>query len=114
MVNDQKGRLSFTEDIAAFIRHLLDGDAAHGTYNFSNGGPVKSWADIAGDVYEQSGAARADVTGITTAEYFKDKAAAPRPLNSGLDLTKARSTGFEFVDADQRLATYLKLENDKA
>ena len=114
VVNDQKGRLSFTEDIAAFIRHLLDGDAAHGTYNFSNGGPVKSWADIAADVYEQSGAARADVTGITTAEYFKDKAAAPRPLNSGLDLAKARSTGFEVVDADQRLATYLKLENDKA
>lgn len=114
VVNDQTGRLSFTEDIAAFIRHLLESDTTYGTYNFSNEGPVKSWADIARDVFEQSGASRSDVSGITTAEYFKDKAAAPRPLSSTLDLSKAHTTGFDIPDADERLAAYLKLENDKA
>ncbi|BCW76276.1 bifunctional dTDP-4-dehydrorhamnose 3,5-epimerase family protein/NAD(P)-dependent oxidoreductase [Arthrobacter sp. NicSoilB11] len=114
VVNDQTGRLSFTQDIAAFIRHLLESDATYGLYNFSNDGPVRSWADIARDVFEQCGASGSDVTGITTAEYFKDKAAAPRPLSSTLDLAKTRSTGFDIPDADERLAAYLKLENDKA
>ncbi|KSU79126.1 dTDP-4-dehydrorhamnose 3,5-epimerase [Pseudarthrobacter enclensis] len=114
VVNDQTGRLSFTDDIAAFISHLLATGAPFGTYNFTNDGPVKSWAEIASDVYELAGAARADVTGVSTAEYFKDKAAAPRPLNSALDLAKARSTGFSLVDADARLTAYLKAETDNA
>ncbi|BCW19685.1 dTDP-4-dehydrorhamnose reductase [Arthrobacter sp. NtRootA9] len=114
VVNDQTGRLSFTDDIAAFISHLLATGAPFGTYNFTNDGPVKSWAEIASDVYELAGAARADVTGVSTAEYFKDKAAAPRPLNSALDLAKARSTGFSLVDADERLTAYLKAETDNA
>ncbi|TLM75956.1 bifunctional dTDP-4-dehydrorhamnose 3,5-epimerase family protein/NAD(P)-dependent oxidoreductase [Pseudarthrobacter sp. NamB4] len=112
VVNDQTGRLTFTEDIGAFISHLLTTEAPYGTYNFTNGGPVKSWADIASDVYELSGASRSDVTGVTTAEYFKNKAAAPRPHNSALDLAKAQSTGFHPADADERLTAYLKAETD--
>jgi dTDP-4-dehydrorhamnose reductase len=38
VVNDQVGRLSFTQDIAAGIRHLLQSGAAYGTYNLSNNG----------------------------------------------------------------------------
>jgi dTDP-4-dehydrorhamnose 3,5-epimerase/reductase len=114
VVNDQTGRLSFTEDIAAFIRHLLSRGAPYGTYNFTNDGPIKSWADIAADVYELSGGSRSDVTGVTTADYFRDKEAAPRPLSSALSLAKTRSTGFDPRDADERLAEYLKSENDKA
>ncbi|GAC1383454.1 MAG: bifunctional dTDP-4-dehydrorhamnose 3,5-epimerase family protein/NAD(P)-dependent oxidoreductase [Pseudarthrobacter sp.] len=114
VVNDQTGRLTFTQDIAAFISHLLATEAEFGTYNFTNDGPVKSWADIAMDVYERAGAARSDVTGVTTAEYFEGKTAAPRPLKSALNLAKAHSTGFHVADADQRLTAYLKAENDKA
>jgi dTDP-4-dehydrorhamnose 3,5-epimerase len=113
VVNDQTGRLSFTADIAAFIRHLLDTKAEYGTYNFSNEGQAKSWADIAADVYEQSGASRDDVTGVTTAEYFADKSAAPRPLNSTLSLEKLHSTGFSVADSDERLTAYLKSGVDK-
>lgn len=95
VVNDQIGRLSFTEDIAAGIRHLLDSQAEFGTYNLSSDGDLQSWADVAADVYELCGASRDDVTGVGTAEYFKDKAAASRPLKSGLDLSKIKETGFE-------------------
>ncbi|HLB66013.1 MAG TPA: hypothetical protein VJJ78_00235, partial [Candidatus Saccharimonadales bacterium] len=36
------------------------------------------------------------VTGIATAEYYKDKPeAAKRPLNSVLELAKIKATGFE-------------------
>ena len=47
VVNDQIGRLSFTEDIAAGIRHLLESGAPYGAYNLSNDGEPQSWADIA-------------------------------------------------------------------
>ncbi|MEK0154580.1 NAD(P)-dependent oxidoreductase, partial [Arthrobacter oryzae] len=107
VVNDQIGRLSFTADIAAGIRHLLESGAAYGTYNLSNDGEPQSWADIAADVYELSGKPRTAVTGVSTEEYFKGKPAAPRPLNSVLDLAKIQSTGFEPARAQSRLKEYL-------
>lgn len=108
VVNDQVGRLSFAEDIAAGIQHLLGSGAAYGTYNLSNDGEPQSWADIAADVYELSGASRDDVTGVSTSEYFEGKAAAPRPLNSALELGKIRDTGFTPRDSGDALAAYLK------
>jgi dTDP-4-dehydrorhamnose reductase/dTDP-4-dehydrorhamnose 3,5-epimerase len=107
VVNDQTGRLSFTTDIAAGIKHLLDIGAPYGTYNLSNDGEPQTWADIAADVYEFNDQSRSSVTGVTTEDYFKDKPSAPRPLNSVLDLAKIRATGFEPVPASERLKGYL-------
>jgi dTDP-4-dehydrorhamnose 3,5-epimerase len=107
VVNDQVGRLSFTADIAAGIRHLLDSGAPYGTYNLSNEGDPQSWADIAGDVYELLTGSRSAVTGVSTQEYFKDKAAAPRPAISTLTLDKLRATGFSPAPAPERLREYL-------
>ena len=107
VVNDQIGRLSFTEDIAAGIRHLLATGAPFGTYNLSNDGDPQSWADIAADVYELTGGARTAVTGVSTAEYFKDKPAAPRPQNSTLELGKLAAQGFHPPPAGTRLRDYL-------
>ena len=108
VVNDQIGRLSFTEDIASGIRHLLDSGAEYGTYNLSSDGEPQSWADLAADVYELSGKDRAAVTGVSTAEYFKGKEAAPRPLNSVLDLTKIKAAGYEPALSSTRLESYVK------
>jgi dTDP-4-dehydrorhamnose 3,5-epimerase len=107
VVNDQIGRLTFTEDIAAGIRHLLESGAEFGVYNLSNDGPPQSWADIAADVFELSGADRNAVTGVSTAEYFKDKAVAPRPLFSTLDLGRIKAAGFVPTAAHLRLREYL-------
>lgn len=105
VVDDQFGRLSFTEDIAAGIKHLLDSGAEFGTYNLSNSGEPASWADIARVVFHDP----ASVTGVSTAAYFADKPdAAPRPLNSALDLSKLAATGFQAPDWRERLATYLE------
>ncbi|MDJ0316476.1 bifunctional dTDP-4-dehydrorhamnose 3,5-epimerase family protein/NAD(P)-dependent oxidoreductase [Arthrobacter antibioticus] len=107
VVNDQVGRLSFTQDIAAGIRHLLNTGAEFGTYNLTNDGDPQTWADIAAEVFELSGHSRSSVTGISTEEYFKGKAAAPRPMNSTLDLRKIKAAGFTPAPAAQRLTEYL-------
>jgi dTDP-4-dehydrorhamnose 3,5-epimerase len=108
VVNDQVGRLSFTADIAAGIRHLLDTVAPYGTYNLSNDGQPQSWADIAAEVYELTGKPRAAVTGVSTEEYFKNKPAAPRPLNSALDLGKLAAQGFQPRNAAAALEAYVR------
>ncbi len=108
VVNDQIGRLSFTEDIAAGIRHLLESHARYGAYNLSNDGEPQSWADIAGNVFELRGASGDDVTGVSTEEYFAGKAAAPRPLKSILDLSKIKDAGFVPASSAERLAAYLR------
>jgi len=107
VVDDQIGRLTFTEDLAAGIVHLLAVRAAYGTYNLTNSGDAVTWADIARKVYELTGHEPARVTGVTTAVYFAEKAAAPRPLNSSLKLDKIRATGFEPRSGADALRSYL-------
>ena len=108
VVNDQIGRLTLTKDLAAAIRHLIDSQSAFGTYNLSNEGPASSWADIASQVYALTGHNPADVTGVSTAEYFAGKEGiAPRPLWSMLDLSKIEAAGFIPVSWEIRLKEYL-------
>jgi dTDP-4-dehydrorhamnose 3,5-epimerase len=108
VVDDQIGRLTFAEDLAAGIKHLLDTQAPYGTYNLTNGGDPQSWADIARDVFELIGADRQDVTGVSTEQYFKAKEGAPRPLNSVLVLDKIVEAGFQPAAASERLREYIR------
>ncbi|MFP5367762.1 MAG: sugar nucleotide-binding protein, partial [Actinomycetes bacterium] len=107
VVNDQVGRLTFTQDIAAGIRHLLESGAGYGTYNLSNEGELQSWADIAADVYALSGRPADDVSGVSTEEYFRGKVVSPRPANSMLDLAKIKEAGFQPAPARDRLKDYV-------
>jgi dTDP-4-dehydrorhamnose 3,5-epimerase len=109
VVNDQIGRLTFTDDLAVAIRHLVDTKAPYGTYNLSNDGELASWADIAKVVYKLAGHDPSEVTGVTTAEYYASiTGIARRPLKSTLDLTKIKATGFTPRDWQQGLAVYWK------
>ena len=108
VVDDQVGRPTFTSDLAAGIRHLLDTGAPFGTYNLTNEGDPVSWADLAAAVFEARGRSAGDVRRVSTAEYFADKpTAAPRPLNSVLDLSKITATGFRPRDWRTALGEYL-------
>ena len=80
VVNDQIGRLTFTPDLAAVIKHLLETEQSYGTYNCTNSGPSKSWAEIAKKVYELSGKNPNDITPISTSKYYADK---PNIAHSG-------------------------------
>jgi len=109
VVDDQTGRLTFTDDLARGIRHLVSTEAPYGVYNLTGGGEETTWADIARRVFELTGHDPARVTGVSTQEYFAaaPTPVAPRPRNSVLDLGKITETGFAPADAEKLLADYL-------
>src|SRR4029450_12553924 len=107
VVDDQVGRLTFTEELSRATRHLLDVAAPYGTYNVSNGGDPTSFADVAKAVFELCGRSADDITPVSTEEYFAGKELAPRPLRSVMDLSKLRAPGFEPEDATSALEKYL-------
>ena len=109
VVDDQIGRPTFTADLAAGIAHLLDTRAPYGTYNLTNDGEPASWADVAAEVFEARGRSADEVTRITTEKYFADKpGAAPRPLNSVLDLSRIQAAGFAPREWRDVLPEYLE------
>ncbi len=108
VVDDQFGRLTFTEDIADGVKFLLETRAPFGTYNLTNDGDVVNWHEIAQLVFEKSGRHKNDVSPISTEEYFQGKDfIAPRPKNSQLNLTKIKSLGFKPADWHDKLDQYL-------
>ncbi len=95
VVDDQVGRPTSANDLAAGILHLLDVRAPHGTYNLTGSGEPASWADVAAATFAATGRSPDDVRRVSTAEYFAEQpGAAPRPLNSVLDLTRITAAGF--------------------
>ncbi len=108
VVDDQIGRLTFTEQLVDAIEHLLKVKAPSGIYNLSGDGEPASWAGITRAIFQELGHNELTVTGISTAEYFKNKPeAAPRPLQSTLDLAKIKTAGFTPRDWREDLATYI-------
>lgn len=114
VVNDQYGRLTFTQDIAAAILHLLKAKAPYGTYDCTGSGATKTWADIAATVFRLRNGNAEKVIPVSTAAYYEAAAGpvAPRPTHSTLDLTKLKSTGFAIPDWEQELQSYLQELNN--
>ena len=125
VVSDQVGRLTFTSDIAKGIKHLLNHQpisvlpnsnsqiptAPYGTYNLTSDGDALSWANIAKQVYELSGKSAADVTPVTTEEYYAGKEGiAPRPLQSTLNIGKIKNAGFTPQNGTEALRDYVTNE----
>jgi len=112
VVNDQVGRLTFTNEISRAISHLLAHSSPHGTYNVTNSGDVVSWFDIAREVFRLKGHDSNRVSPISAAEFADrnqtaDRPIAPRPRNSALDLAKVSKSGFLSSDWRQALRDYL-------
>lgn len=110
VVSDQIGRLTFTSELVLAIDHLLSTGAPFGTYNLTNDGEPVSWSDITRKIFELAGF-KNSVTDVTTKEYYEGKEnIAPRPLQSTLDLTKIKATGFVPRDWQEDLAEYISNE----
>ena len=107
VVDDQYGRLTFTDDLALAIAHLLTNDAAYGTYNVTGEGPVRSWAQIAAEVFALRGRDRGDVTPVSADEYGRGKDLAPRPVHSALALDRITAAGFRPASVDHSLREYV-------
>ena len=110
VVDDQLGRLTFTDQMAAAIFHVLDTKAPYGTYDMTGSGAVKSWADIAKACFEAANGNGDKVMPVSTADYYASAEGpiAPRPHYSALDLGKLEAVGFSPRDWEEELAEYLK------
>ncbi len=109
VVDDQIGRLTFAEDLARGILHLIDSGAPYGIYNLQGSGNPASWFQLARKVFELCGY-DADRVGATSTEaYAKSRPTfALRPKNSVLDTSKLRATGYRPEDQMSALKRYLK------
>ncbi|WP_322354043.1 sugar nucleotide-binding protein, partial [Paratractidigestivibacter sp.] len=103
-------RLTFTDQMAKAIFHVLDTRAPYGTYDCTGSGAVKSWADIAKACFGAANGNADRVVPVSTEKYYASAEGpiAPRPRFSALDLSKLESTGFSPRDWEDELAEYLK------
>ena len=110
VVDDQVGRLTFTDDMAAAIFHLLDSRAPYGAYNLTGSGSIVSWAEIASRVFEQTNGNGDKVKPVSTEDYYAGAAGpiSPRPTNSALSLDKIRAVGFHPKDWEGALTDYIQ------
>ncbi|KFF31852.1 dTDP-4-dehydrorhamnose reductase/dTDP-4-keto-6-deoxyglucose-3,5-epimerase [Bifidobacterium bombi DSM 19703] len=109
VVNDQYGRLTFTDDMAEAIFHLLNSGAAYGTYNLTGSGAVRSWAEIAAEVFDKTNGNGDKVKPVSTADYYARSTSlvSPRPRNSALNLSKIEHAGYRPADWEQSLQDYM-------
>ncbi len=116
VVDDQVGRLTFTDELARGVLHLLRSHAPYGTYNLTGSGRPRSWADIARTVFVLSGHEPGRVSGVSTKEYFDAMSGpvAPRPSNSSLDLGRIEAIGFVPTSSDESLRAYLGAEHTRS
>ncbi|MEE1296273.1 MAG: bifunctional dTDP-4-dehydrorhamnose 3,5-epimerase family protein/NAD(P)-dependent oxidoreductase [Bifidobacterium sp.] len=110
VVDDQMGRLTFTDEMACAIFFLLDSGAPYGTYDLTGSGETVSWAEIAMEVFAQTNGNGDKVKPISTEEYFANAAGpiAPRHTYSTLKLGKIEEAGFEPADWRDSLHAYVK------
>lgn len=109
VVDDQYGRLTFTSELVRAVKHILENDIERGTYNLTNSGQPRSWAEIAALTFKMAGHDDSRVKPISTNDYKKDKMPfAPRPTHSELDLSKIQATGFESQEYEPLLEQYIE------
>ncbi len=110
VVDDQIGRLTFTNELVRAIDHILLNSLEYGIYNISNDGIPASWADITREIFKIS-SLQNNVIGISTSNYYQNKDnVALRPLKSLLDISKIQATGFKSTDWKINLSEYINKE----
>ena len=122
VINDQKGRPTYAEDLAKGIKHLLESDAEYGVYNLSSSGDAVGRDEVAMAVFIGVGHDPAEVHSASTEQYnaFRAQQAssngqpapqpeAQRPAESTLDLSKIEATGFTPSNWRSSLALYLAM-----
>ncbi len=110
VISDQIGRLTFTTELVRAIDYLLSHRAPFGTYNISNDGDSVSWAEITREIFKDAGFDKS-VQNTSSVKYYKGKQdVARRPLQSTLDLSKIKATGFTPRDWRDNLRDYIRKE----
>lgn len=87
VINDQRGRPTWTRTLAEFMFYLVNSKQPYGVYNLSNEGSC-SWYEFAEEILKDE---PTEIDPITSDDYPQK---AKRPKHSILDLSKAHATGF--------------------
>lgn len=102
-VSDQLGRITFADQLAAGITHLLDVGAPSGTYNVTGDGPVVSWVEVARRIYHLAAGDPNDVRAVPSP---RGPETVPPP--SVLNLARIKAAGFRpqnsWLELDNRVA----------
>jgi len=101
VVNDQLGRPTWARTLAEFMLHLVNVEAAYGTYHLSNDGTA-TWFDFAREILKDT---KVEMAPVTSAEFPQK---AYRPKHSVMSLDKAKATGFEILNWREALGMFLK------
>lgn len=118
VVDDQVGRLTFTDDMARGILWLLgyrtdsvapSEPAPYGTYNLTGSGRSVSWHEVAKLVFELRNGNGDSVVAVSTDDYYASAQGpiAPRPHYSTLALKKLQMAGFTPADWENKLKDYM-------
>lgn len=102
VVDDQRGRPTYAEDLAAGIRALVAGGAT-GLFHLAGGGEA-TWWDLARYCLDETGYEALEVERVRTAELALD---APRPAYSVLDCSKAEARGVQLRAWREAVSAYL-------
>lgn len=110
VVDDQIGRLTFTDDMAEAIFCLLDSSMSYGCYNLTCSGDPASWADIAREVFELRNGNGSAVQPVTTNAYYvgAQEPIARRPAKSILHLGKVESLSLNVGEWKHALKYYME------
>ena len=104
VVDDQYGRLTFTDEIARAIRHLLEVDAPYGTYNLSGEGPATQLGRHRPDASSWRAGARPRPSGRSAPTRTARARRWPRgPGTACWIWSKITATGFRPAPVDQSL-----------
>jgi len=104
VVDDQRGRPTYAEDLAAGIRRLVE-RGAQGLYHLAGGGEATTWWELARACLDAGGFEDLVVDRIRTEDL--DLAAA-RPAYSVLDCSKAEAKGVRLRRWQDALVAYLE------
>ena len=99
VVDDQRGSPSYTVDLAAATRRLVEA-GCRGTYHVTNSGSC-TWYELAARAVEWARLAGVRVVALSTREFPRP---APRPANSVLDNARLRREGFPLLRPWQEAA----------
>lgn len=109
VVDDQRGRPTYTPHLADAVIRLCRMASAHGIYHYADG-PECTWFDFAAEIVKQLGA-NVRMTPVATAEFPRPAA---RPAYSVLSTARyERETGARPASWREGLAEYLRIQNSE-
>ncbi|HXV12660.1 MAG TPA: dTDP-4-dehydrorhamnose reductase [Candidatus Krumholzibacteria bacterium] len=110
VVSDERLTPTFTEDLAAQLRAIIEGNVPSGVYHATNAGAC-SWFDFASELVRLAGVP-ASIQPISAREW---KSPTRRPANSVLENRALAKLGLDRMpDWRDALARYLAARDDKA